>query len=235
LSILPTAPPTAIDRYLYAVAEQLPRSWRPPPAGVAAMAVEARRMGDLSVITSAVDHAPREGPRLLSLHHDVVATAMSAAAVVPLPCGTVLPSDELDRWLVLNEARLRDALARVRGRVEMNVRLLQLEWHVPDDRSLRPALDPGHAVRALAERLAAHAGAVEWRFRVEGSPRNVAASAAFLLPRDEMGDFLARIGPIASRSPGLAVVPTGPWPPYSFVPAFGAAPVGEGLVRPAAV
>jgi hypothetical protein len=230
-----------MDHYLYAVAERLPRSWRPPAAGVTGATVEARRMGDLSVITSAVGQTPREGPRLLSLHHDVVATTMSASAVVPLPCGTVLPSEEVYRWFALREASLRDALARVRGRVEMNVRLLQLEWHVAPDRSLRPPLDPVPAppsaadgnLRELAERLAAHAGAVEWRFRVEGSPRNAAASAAFLLPRDEMGDFLARIGPIASRSSGVAVVPTGPWPPYSFVPPFGGAPVGEDLARTA--
>ena len=238
LSVVPAAPPTAMDHYLYAVAERLPRSWRPPAAGVTTAAVEARRVGDLSVISSALDQAPREGPRLSSLHHEVVATAMSAAAVVPLPCRTVVPSDEVDGWLALHEPLLRATLAYVRGRVEMNVRLLHLAWRHDRLRS------PGHAsvrsmdageLRELAERLAEHAGPVEWRFRAEGSARNVAASAAFLLPRDETGDFLARIGPIASRTPAVAVVPTGPWPPYSFVPAFRPAPVREDLARSARV
>jgi Gas vesicle synthesis protein GvpL/GvpF len=234
----------AMDQYLYAIAERLPRSWRPPAAGVTAAAVAARRVGDLSLITSALEHAPREGPRLLSQHHDVVATTMSAAAVVPFRCGTVLPSDEVDPWLAGHEALLRATLAHVRGRVEMNIRLLHLDWHVSHDRALRSTLDAGGdsirsvdagELRQLGERLAERAGAVEWRFRVDGSPRNVAASAAFLLPRDEVGDFLARIGPIASRNPAVAVVPTGPWPPYSFVPTFRAAPACEDLARPATV
>jgi hypothetical protein len=228
-----------MDHYLYAVAERLPRSWRPPAAGVTRAAVEARRVGDLSVISSALDQAPREGPRLSSLHHDVVATTMSAAGVVPLPCRTVVSSDEVDAWLAHHEPVLRATLAYVRGRVEMNVRLLHLAWR--HDRTLRaPELGSPRSVdagdlRQLAERLAEHAGAVEWRFRIEGSGRNVAASAAFLLPRDDTGDFLARIGPIASRTPAVAVVPTGPWPPYSFVPAFRAAPLSEDLARSATV
>jgi hypothetical protein len=239
LTIVAPVLPTGVDRYLYAVAERLPRSWRAPAVGVTTAAVEARRVGDLSVISSPLHQAPREGPRLSSLHHDVVATTMSATAVVPLPCRTVVPSDEIDPWLALHEPLLRATLAYVRGRVEMNVRLLHLAWR--HDRSLR---SPGHGslrcvdageLRHLADRLAEHAGAVEWRFRVEGSPPNVAASAAFLLPRNETGDFLARIGPIASRTPAVAIVPTGPWAPYSFVPAFRAAPVAGDVARSATV
>ena len=46
----------------------------------------------------------------------------------------------------------------------------------------------------------------------------IAASVAFLVPRAEVPALLARIAPIASRAVGVAVVPTGPWPAYSFVP-----------------
>jgi hypothetical protein len=54
---------------------------------------------------------------------------------------------------------------------------------------------------------------------------------AFLVPRLEVPDFLTRIAPIASRASGVAVVPTGPWPAYSFVPTLGAAPIGDRLAR----
>jgi hypothetical protein len=42
-----------------------------------------------------------------------------------------------------------------------------------------------------------------------------------------MDAFLTRIAPIASRAAGIAVVPTGPWPAYSFVPAFDRFPLAR--------
>src|SRR5262249_683490 len=45
-------------------------------------------------------------------------------------------------------------------------------------------------------------------------------------------DFLARIAPVASRAVGVAVVPTGPWPAYSFVPAFDRPPLASSAVPP---
>jgi hypothetical protein len=41
---------------------------------------------------------------------------------------------------------------------------------------------------------------------------------AFLVPRDGIGDFLARVAPVAARAGAIAVVPTGPWAPASFSP-----------------
>jgi hypothetical protein len=65
----------------------------------------------------------------------------------------------------------------------------------------------------------------QWRYRPAGTGGNVVASVAFLLPRTELAEFLARIAPVASRAVGVAVVPTGPWPAYSFVPAFDRPPL----------
>ena len=69
------------------------------------------------------------------------------------------------------------------------------------------------------------AGIEQWRYRPAGTGGNVVASVAFLLPRSELAEFLSRIAPIASRAIGVAVVPTGPWPAYSFVPAFDRPPL----------
>jgi hypothetical protein len=44
------------------------------------------------------------------------------------------------------------------------------------------------------------------------------------VPRPDLTGFLSRIAPVASRAVGVAVVPTGPWPPYSFVPPLERAP-----------
>jgi hypothetical protein len=73
---------------------------------------------------------------------------------------------------------------------------------------------------SLADALIERAALPQWRYRPTGASGNVAASIAFLVPRAALPGFLARIAPVASHAHGIAVVPTGPWPPYSFVPDF---------------
>src|SRR5207253_2173220 len=63
-------------------------------------------------------------------------------------------------------------------------------------------------------------GTVPFRF-------GVVVAAVDLDARAEVDGFLARIAPIASRAAGIAVVPTGPWPPYSFVPSFDRFPLAR--------
>ena len=49
-----------------------------------------------------------------------------------------------------------------------------------------------------------------------------------------VGEFLARVAPVAARAGDVAVVPTGPWAPSSFAPPLpvpGVAAAGERLAR----
>lgn len=207
-------------QYLYAAVERLPRSWRPPSAGLAAEVVAPRRVGDVVVIASPIDALPVATPRTLALHHDVVATTMGAETVMPFRFGTLVPAGELGLWIAARASRIRTSFTELRGRVEMNVKLLRLECEGNGR--------PGPAdLRALAEDLAVRADLPHWRYRASASASNVAASVAFLVPRDEVSTFLSRIAPVASRAVGVAVVPTGPWPAYSFVPALDRLPLAR--------
>ena len=79
--------------------------------------------------------------------------------------------------------------------------------------------DDADGLRAVGDRLIEQAGVARWRYRsAAGAQGNAAASVAFLVPRREVAAFLSRIAPVASRAESIAVVPTGPWPPYSFAP-----------------
>lgn len=214
-----------MQQYLYAVVERLPARWRPPSSGIGAGAVVARAVDDLTVITSAVETLPRSGPRSWALHHDVVTTTIDADAVLPFRFGTVVPSDELETWFGAHRRLVQGSLAQLRGCVEMNVKLLRLDSG-PDTpvngsrRDRRPADSPRASIRTLAERLVDRAGLERWRFRFVESRSNVAASVAFLVPRADVASFLTRITPIASHAVSVAIVPTGPWPAYSFAPSF---------------
>jgi hypothetical protein len=228
-------------QYLYAIADRLPAAWRPPAASVGGP-VERRRLGDLVVLVSALERLPEANARTLALHHDVVASTLAASGTVPFRFGVVVDAADLDAWLDAHAALVTTTLAQLRGCVEMSVKLLRLHCGHAIDRTCRECADGAPGVvqlRELAERLVTPAGIERWRYRSPGGRSNVAGSVAFLMPRGEVDAFLARIAPIASRAAGIAVVPTGPWPPYSFVPTFDRYPArrlretGRGVVRPA--
>jgi Gas vesicle synthesis protein GvpL/GvpF len=227
-------------QYLYAIADRLPAAWRPPAASIGG-AVELRRLTDLVLLTSPLDRAPDATARAMAAHHDVVASTLDAASTLPFRFGVVVASVDLDAWLGAHLPLVRATLTQLRGYVEMTVKLLRLHCGHSIERTCRECADGAPGVvqlRELAERLAAQAGIERWRYRSPGGGSNVAGSVAFLVPRSEVDDFLARIAPIASRAIGIAVVPTGPWPAYSFVPTFDRFPLARAesvrrTVRPA--
>src|SRR5438093_2706534 len=203
-------------QYLYAIADLLPAAWRPPDASVGGPVV-LRRLGDLVVLASPLDLMPEANARTLALHHDVVATTLDAAAVVPFRFGTVVATADLDAWLGAHAQLVRATLGQLRGCVEMNVKLLRLHCGHSIERTCRECADGAPGVvqlRELAERLVTQAGIEQWRYGSAGGSSNVAGSVAFLVPRSEVDSFLTRIAPIASRAAGIVVVPTWPRPPY---------------------
>ena len=226
-----------MNHYIYAIVERLPRRWRPPMAGLAGASVVPRRCDDLVVLSSLLDTVPSPSPRSLALHQDVVATLVDAPATLPMPYGTAVPVAELPGWLAGHRATVTAALRAVRGCVEMTVKLLRLEGAIarhlggrggghPSGPSPGVPGDRGEAeLRALAEALAERAALPQWRYRPSGSAGNVTAVVAFLVPRRDLAGFLARIAPVASHAAGVAVVPTGPWVPHSFVPELGRTPL----------
>ena len=213
--------------YLYAIVDRLPGAWQAPRAGVADAPVLARRLSGMDVVCSPLETVPPPGPKTLALHHDVVDSLMEADAVLPVRYGLALARRDLDAWLTAQQRPLRAALAQVQGCVEMSVKLLAL------DRQVGRAGPVDGELRALGERLAESAGVDQWRYRPSGTPGAGAASVAFLVPRLEVPALLARIAPIASRAVGVAVVPTGPWPAYSFVPVLDRLPPTHAVPAPA--
>jgi len=205
-----------VKHYLYAIVDRLPPHWRRPAAGIAGAPVVPHRIEQVVVLASPLDAVPAANARTLAMHQDVVASVADAGATLPLRYGVAVPAGEVEPWLAGHRASVMAALGAVRGCVEMTVRLMTLE---PAMRAGAALAEPGESeLRALAVTLTERAGVPQWRFRPAGSAGNVAAAVAFLVPRSDLAGFLARIAPVASHAAGVAVVPTGPWAPYSFVP-----------------
>jgi len=132
----------------------------------------------------------------------------------------------------------------VRGHVEIGMRFLSTfetgaELNQPlttSDGLMPPGAGPGSAYlrarlaqkRQLQDRQRAKLGLVRDVYALLASHANASwldgelddrhgISAAFLVPRDRIGSFRDVVGEVAYANPGLALLCTGPWPPYSFV------------------
>jgi gas vesicle protein GvpL/GvpF len=208
-----------MHRLLFAIVQRPPVVWRLPSSALGV--IDTRAFGELVVVSSLLDRIPEPNARTLALYHEVVAATMEAEGVLPFHFGTALHAEELDGWLAANAERIRAALDQLRGCVEMTVKLLRLNCGHGRERSC-PACAGGapgaDTLRVLADHLVERAGVARWRFRLAGHGSNLAGAVAFLVPHGEVDALLARIAPVASRAPGVAVVPTGPWPAYSFAP-----------------
>ena len=194
--------------HLYGILERPPLAARLPEAGVDERPVLVRRVNGFVVLSTLVTATPRPSPCVLERHHDVLMAVSVPGPLFPFRYGVSVPLGELDAWLAVRAGRLRAGLQGMRGKVEMRVNVLGLHFGSGDVTALQ----------AVADRVVTAAGLANWRERLCGHGGNTAVTLAFQVPRPDISGFLARIAPVASRASDVAVVPSGPWPPFTFVP-----------------
>jgi gas vesicle protein GvpL/GvpF len=159
-------------------------------------------------------------------HEEIVEALMADRDLLPVRYGTRL-EDEHAVARVVEERRdqLAAALERVRGAVELSVRVV-VAGTAP---ASPPAGDPASGVeylrlrsrgeasreragRALHEPLSALS-----RASVEVRPRPPELfHAAYLVARGAVESFATEVARLQEANAGLGILCTGPWPPYSF-------------------
>ena len=181
--------------------------------------------GLAGVCTTASD--AEVSPEALWRHEEVVEALMADRDILPVRYGTRL-DDEAAVACALEERReeLAAALDRVRGAVELSVRAaapgsLELSGPALPEAAggaeylrarARAAAGRDRMVKILHEPLSALA-----RASVEGTPHPPEVfRAAYLVEYDAVERFTAAVGRLQSADPGLSLLCTGPWPPYSF-------------------
>jgi hypothetical protein len=164
-------------------------------------------------------------------HEGVLEALLEKGPVLPVRFGVRFADrGELRAELTPRSAQLADSLAQVRDRVEVSVRLLAREdvpgrcvrgadaGAGPGARYLRRRLgDRREAARKLEvvrTRLAPLAVAERSRLLPRtGTP----ATSAFLVERRLLERFRQAAGELERELQDVALVCTGPWPPYNFV------------------
>ena len=212
--------------YLYAITEG-PEA--PETPGLRGEPLRAIGDGGLFAIVSEHDDAHIEaGEDDLWAHEVVVESLMDGAAVLPMRFGSSVGDEGAARAL-LRERRqeFRDALDRVRGMVELGVRAVARSAGEPRP-VVAAAAGPGTSFmlgRLEQERRSADAAArvheplaeiARETARRPGSASGGVLNAAYLVDRDRIESFRTKVEELAQEVEEVAVICTGPWPPYSF-------------------
>lgn len=229
--------------YLYAITDQ-PQAPLPATPGLAGGPLLTVTHQAIAAVISPIPaaHVPPTATNLWH-HETVVETLMHDRAVLPVRFGTVLADEAaVHAALAAHSADFVANLQRVRGRVELALRVLWDEGeHPPSDELRQPSvtlptsgrsymlarLEEEHRLRAHrqdAEALVSAIDGVLAPLAVESTQRvlitpRLLLTAAYLVERDRVPAFRQEVEAIGAASPGLRFLCTGPWPAYSFVTA----------------
>jgi hypothetical protein len=219
--------------WVYGICE---RPELPPPRrrGLAQAPLDGVREGELLAVISRHVHPPND-PSLdaLWVHEGVVERLMADRSVLPMRFGSKLADDDaLRAVLAARQHEFLETLDRVRGRVEVSVRAMKPDGaeSPPAERSA-PAAASGREyleaklldgrridrdVASLHEPLAGLAVAVS---RQPSRAPEELFRASYLIDTAVLARFRGAVEQLQRTHPGVAILCTGPWPPYSFVAA----------------
>ncbi|HEU4640891.1 MAG TPA: GvpL/GvpF family gas vesicle protein [Gemmatimonadaceae bacterium] len=226
--------------------------------GLAGAPVRVVSTGALDAWVSEHAEAPHPVTVELVREHDrVVRAALAWEAPLPARFGQDFPSEgALRRALAEREAALARALERVRGAVEMTVRVLLADPAAeaekgaegaregpsgppkppaaPDDAQVaksaagreylsrlrerqRREAELRHRADFLQTRIArAVAGIVLEEARTPSRPSSRSLTISHLVARRALSDYRRALRSFVDGEPGLRVLISGPWAPYSF-------------------
>ena len=206
---------------LYAVTDP-PGPPLPPPA-----AARVLPSGRLAVVYAPAVDAEASADALWR-HEELVEALMEHADVLPFRYDTRYEDeDAAARAVQEREGELSAALERIRGAVELSVRVLVAEPADP------PPGGGGNAADYVAAKARAAALARAVSDAVHGPLRAIARAsrqrtadlpseplrAAYLVDRDRVDEFALAVAGVQERRPDLRLLCTGLWPPYSFAEA----------------
>ncbi|MEV6020832.1 GvpL/GvpF family gas vesicle protein [Streptomyces sp. NPDC051997] len=230
-------------RYVYAICRPFSAALTAELTGVGGVPPKLLRHGDLIAVVGAVperEFAAEPLRRRLEDVHWLEATARAHQGVIdaltavtsplPLRLATVLRDDSGVR--VMMEERREDflrTLDRLDGRVEWDVSVYagaagdtgkaESSGNLADAFTRR--LHDTLSECAEENRLLTPRGQDGVRETSPGEEGEKIFDAAYLVPRSDSGEFVARVNGKAGEEPGIRVELTGPWAAYSFTRSTG--------------
>jgi hypothetical protein len=172
-------------------------------------ALRGLRLVACGPVAAVVGKPTQEVPRAALRHDRGVGRALEAcASVVPFRLGLVLePKAELPHVLKVNLPTLSRYLARFRGRVEMSFKVKLAAPPSGEPLRLPFSLERFHALAPEPP---------DRREQVKRTPTARIFEGSYLVSRQDIEHFWSAVHEIQQACPGLPLVGSGPWAPYSF-------------------
>jgi Gas vesicle synthesis protein GvpL/GvpF len=209
--------------HLYALTEH--PAQLPSVQGLGASHLASAAVGAIDAVFSEIDGAAADPTETAIIAHAHVVEELAKVNAAVLPARLARPYENeasLLDGIRTRGAQLRGALERVRGCVEMGVRVVRKEdgknEAAPTGADyMRHRLDAVKVADNVADELDAAVKRLS-RDSTRGvtGTRELVLTAAYLVPKDEAEAFRAAVDDVASNHPELAYVCVGPWPAYSF-------------------
>jgi hypothetical protein len=209
--------------HLYGVVRELEEL--PAMGGLDDAPLESRTIEGLEVVVSHVaSELPSVSEEAVLRHAEVVEELLGrSGAVLPAQLGRAFADEtELAEAVRTKAVELERSLNRVRGCVEFGLRVLPDEG---SDSARRAESGRDYMRTRLAETMQRNRVADEFHTplsrltrasaRFGGASADLLA-AAYLVPDENVADFREQVARLELEHPGVGVVCTGPWPPYSF-------------------
>jgi gas vesicle protein GvpL/GvpF len=229
--------------YVYAITDR-PDSPLPAETGLGGSLLNIPYRDIAAVVSSLTTSQVPATENNLWAHETVVEGLVLDRAVLPLRFGTVFPDRvAVEASLSEHYADFTASLERVRGRVELGLRVLWKddvghgqEGGPSSVMSQDSASGSGRAY--LLSRLEQDRRIQTWRQRGEALAAEINAplaglsvehtqqvltthrlllTAAYLVRREDLTAFQRQVEAVSVAYPALSFLCTGPWPPYSFV------------------
>ena len=194
----------------------------PDVSGVGGSPLGARRIDVLDAVVSEHDR-PVDTSETAVLEHARVVEALAGAneGVLPARFGGMHADEAALAAAVAGRGELVEALGRVRGCVELGLRVLggagsQVSAATGAE-YMRARLERRRKLERLADELHVPLAALARDSTLAlGTTPRLLLTAAYLVPRGDVEAFGETVASLQAAHPELGIVCTGPWPPYSF-------------------
>jgi hypothetical protein len=207
--------------HVYGIVQELEAL--PPLAGLEEAPLERRVVDDLELVVSRVSEANGDEvpPEAVLRHAQVVEELMNrSSAVLPAQFGPdFADDDELADAVRTRSRELERGLRRVRGCVEFGLRVLGQPAAGSSGASSGSEYMRGRLTETKErDRLVAelHEPLARLSRAATKSSSGSRFAGAYLVPAAKAAAFREAVLALRARRPELAIVCTGPWPPYSF-------------------